>query len=371
MPTLNRTRRLLRRACPMVAALCLLAAPHAHAADTVTVTDLLGRAVTVPANPRRIANLGGSMRVMVYLQATDRAVGAEDIEKNYPDRHQSRPYRTAHPELAKLPRIGPGGASVGRAKPDYEAILTVRPDIIFMTTPNRNLADETQKTLGLPVVVLNTSEEKGSHTANLYQSLRVMGKIVHREQRAEAVIQYIEGVQSDLRRRTQSLSPPKAYVGGVSYAGMHGINGTSKRYLPFEWAGVDNLAKAFTSNPVGHIKLDREALLKLNPDTLFVDTGGWPLIQDDMAKNPAFFQSLKAFRQGRVYRLFPYVSYYSNIDTAMVDAYAVGKALYPQQFADIDLPRKADEIYTFMVGKPVYQQMRQGFGELAQAVAIP
>ena len=90
-----------------------------------------------------------------------------------------------------------------------------------------------------------------------------------------------------------------------------------------------------------------------------------------MAKNPAFFQSLKAFRQGRVYRLFPYVSYYSNIDTVMVDAYAVGKALYPQQFADIDLPRKADEIYTFMVGKPVYQQMRQGFGELAQAVAIP
>ena len=56
MPTLNRTERLLRRACPMVAALCLLAAPHAHAADTVTVTDLLGRTVTVPANPRRIAN---------------------------------------------------------------------------------------------------------------------------------------------------------------------------------------------------------------------------------------------------------------------------------------------------------------------------
>ena len=355
----------------MAAAACLLVAAHVQAAETVTVTDLLGRSVTAPANPKRIANLGGSMRVMAYLQVTDRAVGAEDIERNYSAKHQSRPYRTAHPELAQLPRIGPGGASVGRAKPDYEAILAVKPDIIFMTTPNRDLADETQKTMGLPVVVLNTSEEKGNYTANLYQSLRVAGKIVQREQRAEAVIRYIEDTQADLRRRVQGIAPKQAYVGGVSYAGMHGINGTNKRYLPFDWAGADNLAKAFTSNPVGHIKLDREALLKLNPEVLFIDSGGWPLIQDDMSKNPAFFRSLKAFQNGQVYRLFPYVSYYSNIDTAMVDAYTVGKALYPKQFADVDLPRKADEIYTFMVGKPVYSSMQKSYGDLGAVVAAP
>ncbi|MDO4795211.1 MAG: ABC transporter substrate-binding protein [Brachymonas sp.] len=360
-----------RTAAWLTAAACLFVAAQAHAAPNITVTDLLGRKVTVPANPQRIANLGGSMRVMAYLQVTERAVGTEDIEKNYSAKHQSRPYRTAHPELARLPRIGPGGASVGRAKPDYEAILAVKPDIIFMTTPSRDLADETQKTMGLPVVVLNTSEEKGNYTANLYQSLRVMGKIVQREQRAEAVIRYIEDARADLRRRVQGIAPQSAYVGGVSYAGMHGINGSNKRYLPFDWAGANNLAKSFASTPVGHIKLDREALLKLNPDVLFIDSGGWPLIQDDMGKNPAFFRSLKAFQTGQVYRLFPYVSYYSNIDTALVDAYAVGKALYPAQFADIHLQCKADEIYTFMVGKPVYSSMQSSYGDLGAVVAAP
>ena len=194
---------------------------------------------------------------------------------------------------------------------------------------------------------------------------------MQREQRAEAVIRYIEDTQTDLCRRVQGIAPKQAYVGGVSYAGMHGINGTNKRYLPFDWAGADNLAKAFTSNPVGHIKLDREALLKLNPEVLFIDSGGWPLIQDDMSKNPAFFRSLKAFQNGQVYRLFPYVSYYSNIDTAMVDAYTVGKALYSKQFADVDLPRKADEIYTFMVGKPVYSSMQKSYGDLGAVVAAP
>ena len=42
------------------------------------------------------------------------------------------------------------------------------------------------------------------------------------------------------------------------------------------------------------------------------------------------------------------------IDTALADAYAVGKRLYPADFNDIDPEKKADDIYSILVGRPVY-----------------
>jgi iron complex transport system substrate-binding protein len=39
--------------------------------------------------------------------------------------------------------------------------------------------------------------------------------------------------------------------------------------------------------------------------------------------------------------------------------------LYPDRFADINPSAKADEIYTFFVGKPVFRQMNEAFGGIA------
>ncbi len=39
----------------------------------------------------------------------------------------------------------------------------------------------------------------------------------------------------------------------------------------------------------------------------------------------------------------------------------MGKVLYPDRFKDVNPEKKADEIYTFLVGKPVYEQNERGF----------
>ena len=71
-------------------------------AQTVSVTDMAKRSVSVPATVNRIVALGpGALRLMTYLQATDRVVGVEDLEKGSP---AGRPYALAHPELARMPR---------------------------------------------------------------------------------------------------------------------------------------------------------------------------------------------------------------------------------------------------------------------------
>ena len=47
-----------------------------------------------------------------------------------------------------------------------------------------------------------------------------------------------------------------------------------------------------------------------------------------------------------------------NHETSLANAYYIGKVLYPEQFADIDPAAKADEIYEFVVGDPVYEQLK-------------
>ena len=108
-----------------VAALAWLActASWAHAA-TITVRDLVGRNVTVPHNPQRIVGIGaGTLRLLVYMQAADRVVGVEDVERNYLKGKPSKPYMTANPQLMRLPRVGPGGSNMTNKKPDYEDVL--------------------------------------------------------------------------------------------------------------------------------------------------------------------------------------------------------------------------------------------------------
>lgn len=68
----------------------------------------------------------------------------------------------------------------------------------------------------------------------------------------------------------------------------------------------------------------------------------------------------------RVYTLLAFNWYVTNIDTALADAFAIGKRLYPDRFQDIDLKARADAIYTFLVGKPVYQEMTNDYGQIGQ-----
>ena len=70
-------------------------------------------------------------------------------------------------------------------------------------------------------------------------------------------------------------------------------------------------------------------------------------------------------QNGKIYAQMPYNYYNTNIDTAIADAYYLGKILYPAAFADVDPEQKADEIYQALLGHPVYAQMAADFGGLS------
>ncbi|MBN1664424.1 MAG: iron ABC transporter substrate-binding protein [Deltaproteobacteria bacterium] len=336
-----------------------------EAGKTVTITDMTGRQVSVPTDPDRIICLGtGTLRLIVYLEKQNKLVGVEDFEKQFP---MTRPYWIAHGrDLASLPSIGPGGPGAINKEPDLEKVLAVKPDMIFITYMDRDKAEALQKKIGIPVVVL-TYGPFGTFDEKVYESLRLCGIILDKQDRAEAVIRFIENSRKDLLKRVAGVPEkmkPSVYIGGIGFRGTHGIESTETEYVPFEWVRANNAAKKDSQK--GHLFVDREKILSWNPDIIFIDSGGNDLIRQDYVKKPPFYHGLKAFKNKKVYLLYAFNWYMTNIETVIVDAYAVGKIIYPKNFKDVNMDKKADEIYAYLLGHPLHEKMENAFGRIGE-----
>ena len=334
--------------------------------------DITGRTVSLKKTPDRIVCIApGTLRLILYLGAAESVIGVEEMEKRYPD---SRPYWMAYPQLENRPVIGPGGPVSINKEPDLEAILTVKPELLFISYMEKARADTLSRKLNIPVVVLSYGPF-GSFDETLYHSLRIAGTALGRTERAEAVIQFIESAKSDLADRTKKLShqdisangvsknAPQltAYIGGIGWKGTQGIESTDDRYAPFEWCNIPNAAKGSCPEK-GHCFIDKERLIALDPDTIFIDGGANPVVKEEIEKKRPVYEALSAFREGKLFSLHPFNWYMTNIGTVLSDAYAVGKTLSPATFEDLDLAKKSDEIYGFLLGKPLYEKMVKIYG---------
>ena len=90
--------------------------------------------------------------------------------------------------------------------------------------------------------------------------------------------------------------------------------------------------------------------------------GGGSIVE--LATDPSY-NSMTAVQTGEVYAVLPHTSMGANYETILANAYYIGKVLYPEQFADIDPAEKADEIYEFVVGVPVYDQLNANVNNLS------
>jgi len=331
--------------------------------------DGFGRNVTVPVPLEGVVCSGsGCLRYLVYMQAKDLVVGVDDIEKK-DQAVEGRPYALAWGSQFKtLPLIGEF-----RGKDDPEKIIGIGPQVIFKTGSTGTAyatsaadADKLQEKTGIPVVAFPYgSLRNDAEKAEMYAGLRVMGKALGKEDRAEEIIAYIEATIKDLQSRTADIPETDrktAYVAGVSSAGAHGVISTEPAYPPFLWVNAKNVAAGMGT---AHADIAKEALVEWDPDYIFVDVGTLQLDNQgalgELKSDPAL-RGLSAIKQGRVYGVLPYNFYNTNYESVLADAYFVGKILYPDQFADIDPAQKADEIYTFFVGKPVFLQINSQYG---------
>ncbi len=345
--------------------------PATAAADSViTVVDGLGRSVTVPFDPEHVICSGpGCLRLLVYLQAQDRAVAVDDMEGRRAA-FEARPYFLANPWLAELPVFG---EFRGHDNPELILALDPQPEVIFKTFPLMGTDPlELEEMTGIPVVVLQYGRiwpDRGDFDG----SLRTMARVLDRGERAEEVIAFIDSTVSDLAERTAGIPENRrrsCFVGGIAYRGPHGFQSTEPGYPPFIFAGARNIAMPEDTDGLTgeHADIAKEQILAWDPEVIFID--GSTLEADpganalqQLTDDPAY-SSLSAVGNGEVYCLMPYNWYTWNLGSILADAYYIGKVLYPESFEDVDPAAKADEIYSFLVGAGVFQQLKESFGGL-------
>lgn len=324
----------------------------------ITVTDMLGREVTFDKTPQKVVAISaGALRLYCYINGSNNVVGVEQIEKKG---SIGRTYAMAYPELSKLPVIGIGGS---KNVADPEKILSVNPDVIFCTyVADKAAADDLQAKTKIPVVCLSYGKQS-AFDPDVNSSLKIIGKVMGKEKRADEIVNYIKKCEDELSSKTKDVpdsKKPSVYIGALSAAGSHGIESTQENYPLLKVINAKNVVTG--TNNINVVMIDKEKLLKWNPDKLFIDEGGLAMVQQDYKKNPKYYETLSAVKNGDIYSEMPYNWYTTNIDTAITNAYYMAKVLYPDKFKDVTPAKKADEIYKFFLGKPLYDDMAKAYG---------
>ena len=204
-----------------------------------TLTDDLGRTVTLKAEPKRVVSvLPSSTETLCAIGACERLVGVDEFS-DFPAR------------VTKLPKVG------GLYNPNIEAMVALKPDLVVVSKYGK-LADSLTAA-GLTVVAVNpeTYEEVFSKTL-------VLGKLVNREAQAKALVVQM---RRDIAR-TEILARNAAHKPTVYYE----IDPTPYTAGPNSFIGV-LLSKAGATNIIpaslgDFPKISPELVVTQNPQLI-------------------------------------------------------------------------------------------------------
>lgn len=156
-------------------------------ARAATLPDMLGRPVTVPQGPPRLVSLAPSLTEIVFaLDRGDWLVGVTEF-CDYP------------PAARSKPRVG------GPMTPNLERVVQVRPSLVLATAegnPRETMASLTG--LGIPVFAV-----KPEGYAGVLASILTLGKLLHAEREAGALVRDIEMRVAAIGRAVARRPRPK------------------------------------------------------------------------------------------------------------------------------------------------------------------
>jgi iron complex transport system substrate-binding protein len=292
------------------AATSAAASPTVAAAFPVTVKDMLGKDVTIRAEPQRIVATSPSAIELLY------AAGGKSVARTTTARLPA--------EVASLPDIG-------RAEQlSFEAIVAQRPDLVLADASlQAQVAPQLTAALaGVPVLFVGATKYDDVATA-----LRLLGKITAKPAVAEAAAKAMEEAKAKAKAASAGKTAPKALViiGAPNdpYAALEGSFVGDMLAL----AGGTNIAAGLPANAPfpGYTKLALERIVTGAPDVVLTVTVGRPggATLADGIKADAGYASLPAVKQGRVHNLDVEVYLQSPSPRAAEGLANLTKLLYP------------------------------------------
>ena len=226
--------------------------------NSVTVTDMIGRQVTVvPGSYQRVLCIGaGALRMYSYIGDVSILCGVEDIDNTTltqrPQMFDSvaRPYVLAHGEtFAKLPSCGVGGPMA--QAPEIEKIMSCEPDIIISEYEDVTVANDLQQKTGVPVITLQAGPD-GVFDQAFAGSMTLLGQVFAREEKAEQLNGFVAEQRAAIETAVAGVSEkPSVYICGLGNWGTTNHLMTAENYISFT-SQCPFVSFLMTSNALGH-----------------------------------------------------------------------------------------------------------------------
>lgn len=348
-----------------IALLCALAAcapqqePTGEAEAAVTVTDMIGRQVTVtPGSYKRVVCVGaGALRMYSYVGDVSLLAGVEDIDNTTlterPKMFDSvaRPYVLAFGEtFSKLPSCGVGGPQAQAA--EAEKILSCDPDIVISEFEDVDKSNALQEQLGVPVITLSAGS-KGVFDEKFASSMNLLGKIFAKEAKAETLVKFVADQKAAIEARVADIpeeEKPNVYICGLGNWGTTDHLTTAENYICLQVAGVKNVLSGLGLQGVGPIEEEKFVDLGESMDIIIMDAAAVKNIRPLYAADNTMFDTCKAWRNGEVYLEMAYNAYYTNYEIALINTWFIAKTVYPELFEDVDMVAKTNEVTKVFLG---------------------
>jgi iron complex transport system substrate-binding protein len=321
--------------------------------ETVTITDLVGRTVSIDLPVDRVV-------LTFYFEEYVPVEGGENPferivgwSRAYWDgRRQGtwEKYTSAFPEINNIPDVG----YISKGSFSAEKVISLNPDVVIMYAFDYETTKEDVAKLeeaGIPVVFLDYhAETLEAHN----QSTMLLGKILGREERAQEIMDFYREQVATVATKLDEIQAdrPTVYVevgnlGPSEYSNTYG-EGFMWGELVDTCRGI-NIAEGAVAAGKSAV-ISPEYLLTQNPDVIIITGSNWPAVNDSMrlgydaqlddsrGRLEAFterpgWEDLTAAKNGRVYAIDHGLSRSLHDFVALQ---CMAKCLYPEEFSDLD-----------------------------------
>jgi iron complex transport system substrate-binding protein len=332
----------------------------------ITVTDMIGREVAVtPGSYKKVVCIGaGALRMYSYIGDVNLLAGVEDIDNETLEERPkmfdsvARPYVLAYGDVfSTLPSCGVGGPNAQAA--EAEKILECDPDIVISEYEDVEKEDALQEQLGVPVITLKAGP-MGVFDDSFSGSMALLGQIFDNEAKATELVNFIAKEKEDISGRTADIKEedkPSVYICGLGNWGTTNHLMTAQKYVSFNVANVKNVVTDLEKDGIQEIEAEKFAALGENTDIMFIDAAAVKNIKPLYEEDNTMFDSMKAWQDGNVYLEMAYNAYYTNYEIALINTWYIAKTVYPEQFEDIDITEKTNEVTKAFFGKELADEI--------------
>lgn len=232
-----------------LSAMMLLSLTGAAAEGGVTVTDMMGREVTLTQPATRIVALTASdCEILCALGAEDTLVGRGEY-CDYPE------------SILDVPAVQSG------AETNIEQIIALEPQVVLMSAMAQDKDQvDTLEQAGIQVVVSNAQ-----NIAGVYTAIRLIGALMGRDDEAEAIVADMQATFDDIAAKSENTGKTVYFeVSPLEY----GLWTAGKNTFMDELAAMCGLTNAF-ADVDGWAQISEEQVLERDPDYIVTTSMYW------------------------------------------------------------------------------------------------